>query len=162
MHRAASLTTFMCRLSWNLGAWTSWNPQGLSRPVMGLLFIGEPMNKRSSEQWSNLLNDLAITNEFINECISKSDANKRAIHLITAFREWIKGSFIQSGSSCLMTLTHTSSYSFCQPASQRLIEVSSQTVSCSVNQPINKCFNEMCNQSASQQINYLFSQPASQ
>ena len=27
----------MCRL-WNLGASTSWNPQGLSRPVMGLLY----------------------------------------------------------------------------------------------------------------------------
>ena len=29
----------MCRLSWNLGISTSWNPQGLSRPVMGLLFL---------------------------------------------------------------------------------------------------------------------------
>jgi len=29
----------MCRLSWNLGASTSWNPQGLSRYVMGLLYI---------------------------------------------------------------------------------------------------------------------------
>jgi hypothetical protein len=29
----------MCRLSWNLGASTSWNPQGLSRPVMELLYI---------------------------------------------------------------------------------------------------------------------------
>jgi len=28
----------MCRLSWNLGASTSWNPQGVSRPVMGLLY----------------------------------------------------------------------------------------------------------------------------
>jgi hypothetical protein len=28
----------MCRLSWNLGASTSWNPQGLSRSVMGLLY----------------------------------------------------------------------------------------------------------------------------
>ena len=28
----------MCRLSWNLGASTSWNPQDLSRPVMGLLW----------------------------------------------------------------------------------------------------------------------------
>ena len=28
----------MCRLSWNLGASSSWNPQGLSRPVMGLLY----------------------------------------------------------------------------------------------------------------------------
>jgi len=35
--RADNLTTFMCRLSWNLGASTSWNPLGLSRPVMGLL-----------------------------------------------------------------------------------------------------------------------------
>jgi len=26
-------------LSWNLGASTSWNPQGLSRPVMGLLYL---------------------------------------------------------------------------------------------------------------------------
>ena len=29
----------MCRLSWNLGASTSWNPLGLSRPVMGLLYL---------------------------------------------------------------------------------------------------------------------------
>jgi hypothetical protein len=32
--RPDNLTTFMCRLSWNLGASTSWNPQSLSRPVM--------------------------------------------------------------------------------------------------------------------------------
>jgi len=37
--RADNLTTFMCRLPWNLGASTSWNPQGLSRPVMGLLYL---------------------------------------------------------------------------------------------------------------------------
>jgi len=29
----------MCRLSWNLEASTSWNPQGLSRPVMGLIYL---------------------------------------------------------------------------------------------------------------------------
>ena len=34
---ADNLTTFMCWLSWNPGALTSWNPYGLSRPVMGLL-----------------------------------------------------------------------------------------------------------------------------
>ena len=38
VRKADNLTTFMCRLSWSLGASTSWNPQGLSRPVMGLLF----------------------------------------------------------------------------------------------------------------------------
>ena len=39
VRRADNLTTFMCQLSWNLRASTSWNPQGLSRPVMGLLYI---------------------------------------------------------------------------------------------------------------------------
>ena len=39
MRRADNLTTFMCRLSWNLGASASWNPQGLSRPVIGLLYL---------------------------------------------------------------------------------------------------------------------------
>ena len=39
MRRADNLTTFICRLSWNLRASTSWNPQGLSRPVMGLLYL---------------------------------------------------------------------------------------------------------------------------
>jgi hypothetical protein len=29
----------MCRLSRNLGASTSWNPKGLSRPVMGLPYF---------------------------------------------------------------------------------------------------------------------------
>jgi hypothetical protein len=38
MRRADNLVTVMCRLSWNLGASTSWNPQGLTRPIMGLLF----------------------------------------------------------------------------------------------------------------------------
>ena len=37
MPRADKLTTFMCWLSWNLGASTFWNTQGLSRPVQGLL-----------------------------------------------------------------------------------------------------------------------------
>jgi len=36
---ADSLTTFMCRLSWNIGVSTSWNPQGLSRPEMGDLYL---------------------------------------------------------------------------------------------------------------------------
>ena len=38
VRRVHNLTTFVCRLSWNLGASTSWKPQGLSRPLMGLLF----------------------------------------------------------------------------------------------------------------------------
>jgi len=34
-----STRTFTCRLSWNLGASGCWNPQGLSKPVMGLLYV---------------------------------------------------------------------------------------------------------------------------
>jgi hypothetical protein len=39
VRRADNLTTFMCRLSRNLEASTSWNPKGLSRSVMGLLYL---------------------------------------------------------------------------------------------------------------------------
>jgi hypothetical protein len=39
VRRADNLATLMCRLSENLGASTSWNPQGLLRPVMGLLYL---------------------------------------------------------------------------------------------------------------------------
>jgi hypothetical protein len=38
MRRDDSLTTFMCRLCWNMGVSTSGNPQGLSKPVQGFLF----------------------------------------------------------------------------------------------------------------------------
>jgi hypothetical protein len=39
VRRADNLTTFMCRLSINLVASTSSSPQGLSRSVMGLLYL---------------------------------------------------------------------------------------------------------------------------
>jgi hypothetical protein len=43
VRRADNLTTFMCRLSWNLGSWTSWNPHGLSILVKGTaLFLPLP------------------------------------------------------------------------------------------------------------------------
>jgi hypothetical protein len=39
VRKADNLITFMCRLSRNLGASNSWNPKGLSRSVMGLLYL---------------------------------------------------------------------------------------------------------------------------
>ena len=39
VRRADNLTIFVCRLSRNLGTSTYWNPQDLSRPVMGLLYL---------------------------------------------------------------------------------------------------------------------------
>jgi len=44
----------MCRLSWNLGASASWNPQGLSSPVMGLLYLFVCVTSRC--QWSDIEN----------------------------------------------------------------------------------------------------------
>jgi hypothetical protein len=42
----------MCRLSWNLGASTSWNPMSLSRFVMGLLYLYPlPLLPDIHEQW---------------------------------------------------------------------------------------------------------------
>ena len=38
MRKADNPTTFMCRLSSNMGASASWNPQGLPGTVMGLLY----------------------------------------------------------------------------------------------------------------------------
>jgi len=40
---ADNLTTFMPRLSWNLGYSASWNTQSISRPVMGLLYLLQSM-----------------------------------------------------------------------------------------------------------------------
>jgi len=37
--RTNNPTTIMWRLSWNMGASTSWKPQSLSKPVMGLLYL---------------------------------------------------------------------------------------------------------------------------
>ena len=37
--RADNFTIFICRFSWNLGTWTFWNTQGLSRPVQELLYL---------------------------------------------------------------------------------------------------------------------------
>jgi len=36
VHRADNQTTFMCQISGNLGASTSWNPQGLVHACSGI------------------------------------------------------------------------------------------------------------------------------
>ena len=46
VRRADNLTTFMCRLSRNLGASPSWNPPGLPRPVMRLLYLYLSVNNK--------------------------------------------------------------------------------------------------------------------
>ena len=46
--RADNFTTFICRLSWNQWVLTSWNPQGPSRPVIGLLYSPHVISGRAS------------------------------------------------------------------------------------------------------------------
>jgi hypothetical protein len=45
VRRADNFTTFMCRLSWNLGTSTSWKPLGLSMPLLGLLYLCEQIGR---------------------------------------------------------------------------------------------------------------------
>ena len=45
--RADNPTSHMCQLSCNLEASTSWNPQGLSMPVMGLLYLLQHTNENT-------------------------------------------------------------------------------------------------------------------
>jgi hypothetical protein len=47
VRRTDNLTIYICRLSYNLGASTSWKPQGLSRPVTGLLLQSDFKEFRS-------------------------------------------------------------------------------------------------------------------
>jgi len=59
---ADNLTIFMCRLSGNLGTSDSWNPQGLSRPVMGLLLYRKVSQKT---KYSNVLNLISFSLSFV-------------------------------------------------------------------------------------------------
>jgi hypothetical protein len=55
-----NLTTCLYQLSGNLGASTSWNPKGLSRPVLGLFsFFTGPL-----QQWE-MLAQLSITSHYV-------------------------------------------------------------------------------------------------
>ena len=64
MLKADNLTTFICQLSWNLGASTPWNPQGLSRPVMGLLFLCD--QRIESVMLKKVFRDLITTSKKCN------------------------------------------------------------------------------------------------
>jgi hypothetical protein len=59
--RADDLTTFMCWLSWNMGASTSWNPEGLSSPVLRLLYLHPYL---SALLFSNRLCLISFYNQF--------------------------------------------------------------------------------------------------
>jgi hypothetical protein len=81
------LTTFMCWLSWNLGASASWNPQGLSRAVMGMLYLfSPPWNRVVPEK----LTVLQLVKEFPTFCATSGliTAVTRAHHLCISWATW--------------------------------------------------------------------------
>jgi hypothetical protein len=61
VRRAGNLTIRMCRLSGNLEASTFWNPQGLSRPVMGLLLYTQ-CKKKCRPRVLFLVNKITLNN----------------------------------------------------------------------------------------------------
>jgi hypothetical protein len=49
VRRADNLTTFTCRVSWNMGASTSWNPLGQSRPLIAFPYISRYVHENTAE-----------------------------------------------------------------------------------------------------------------
>ena len=79
--RANNLTTFMCRLSWNLGASNSWNPQGLPRPVMGLLYRLPPTMQATYDNESiNTISILIIEARIVSVCLDTGGMERMHIY----------------------------------------------------------------------------------
>jgi hypothetical protein len=66
VRKADNLTTFMGHLSKYLGALTSWNPRGLSRPVMGLLYLYEGLLACSLVRVLSQTNTVHLFKSFFN------------------------------------------------------------------------------------------------
>jgi len=88
--KAHNLTTFMCRLFWNLGASTSWNPRGLSRSVMGLLYLylyeGYKLLTftRLYLFETNLMYSVSIVHTVPHVCINLSSLNQHSMHHLSS------------------------------------------------------------------------------
>ena len=75
----------MCRLSWNLGASNSWDPQGLSRPVQGLLYL-HIVNHQDFQSCMPALNRQHI---FPIPPLSWGRTSDPAIGLVTQGTDWV-------------------------------------------------------------------------
>ena len=78
VRRAENPTTFICRLSWNLGASTSWNPQALSRPVIALplsifyRLTQQAFVTKSTRRWQHRQTWIQSTDNRFNETYVRS------------------------------------------------------------------------------------------
>jgi hypothetical protein len=80
--RPDNLTTLMCRLSWNLRSSTSWNPLGLSRPIMGFLSLFPPFPITSSLSGPHqLLGSLFLTPSAVSPVQAKFHTYLRQVKL---------------------------------------------------------------------------------
>ena len=89
--RTDNLTTFMCRLSWNLGTSTSRNPQGLSRPVMGLFYLCLYIILiRTLKTWIACI-------MWIWKCINRKQVPLKRACLLVKVEKWKNNRYIQIG-----------------------------------------------------------------
>ena len=63
-----NLTTLPVLLSWNLGALTSWNPLGHSRPVMGMLYF-LPVYSFISLVIKYIIAELIVASAYLNKAL---------------------------------------------------------------------------------------------
>jgi hypothetical protein len=84
LRRADKLTTFMCRVPKNLTASTSWNSQGLSRAVKGLLCIIIAFGRKNPvfQGHRNAVTAYKIVADFIfqRQKLTRSEARKLQQH----------------------------------------------------------------------------------
>jgi hypothetical protein len=81
----------MCRMSWNLGASSSWNPQGLSRPVMGLLYLYPFI--RNYQQFTffvvvDIFSSSSVCTLLFNVILESSGWDVTPCRLVNSVRRW--------------------------------------------------------------------------
>ena len=84
VRRANNLTTFMCRLSWNLGAWNSWKTSGPVHACNGIAF--------THSSWKIYMN--AVCKARITDYFQDS--------MITLLTDWLQTIFRQKSSGVLV------------------------------------------------------------
>ena len=97
----------MCRLSWNLGASASWNPQGLAGPVKRLLYLlcfpsrASPGN-RGRSQGQKLYFSVTICSSAVDDVTYKSLFWEKWNQICTAFSSGILKTMMLSTDSPFM------------------------------------------------------------
>jgi hypothetical protein len=106
----------MCRLSWNLGTSTSWNPQGLSRSVIGLLYLLRTVMKLVSHLGQLWLQSLFLNSPLLRliEWSSwRNGTNSKSWNELLSFSVQIEARFNCRACFCHCTLYKASAAVYC-------------------------------------------------